>query len=167
VYIDYKNASLPRYPKKSSRWYAEYAGTHNYDMTSHISVDGGFYYDDGAEAAGSISVGGDDDADSAEKKDKKDKKSKKSNKKDKKKDNRKKIADDDVGTGPFIPSDDDYTVDPNSPLFNSRVSSGLWREQRKRMEAVVTSGGWLDFLNAAMGSNHGASTFGPHGVVAC
>ena len=157
---------MTRYPKKSYGWYAEYAGTHNYDMTSHISVDGGFYYDDGAETAGAIIVGEDDDADIAEKKNGKGKKSKKSNKKDKKKNKRKKSADDDVGTGPLIPSDDDYTVNPDSPLFNSHIYSGLWREQRKRMEAVVTSGGWLDYLHAAMGSNHGASTFGPQGVVA-
>jgi beta-glucosidase len=38
IYIDYKNASLPRFPKKSSHWYGDYARTHAvYDSEGHGS----------------------------------------------------------------------------------------------------------------------------------
>ena len=39
--------------------------------------------------------------------------------------------------------------------------------QKKRLEAVITSGGWLDYLHAALGNNHGSSFYSPNGLVAC
>ena len=33
------------------------------------------------------------------------------------------------------------------------------------MEIAMTRGGWIDYFDAALGSNHGGSFYGPMGVV--
>jgi Glycosyl hydrolase family 1 len=196
TYIDYKNATLPRYPKRSSKWYAEYVRTHySYDSSDPAgSGDDGNYYNDDYESSGAVGAhtsnstssgsssggggggGSENEGASRHKKNKRKKndeknKNKKGKGKGKDKGKRKgkgkgkgnsKNQNDD--RGPILPVDDDYTLDPKNELFKGGVSAPL-RDQAKRMVAVSSVGGFMDFLNAAMGSNHGAAVFGPQGLV--
>lgn len=181
TYIDYKNATLPRFPKRSSKWYAEYVRTHySYDSSDPAgSGDDDNYYNDEYESSGAVgahtsnstssgSTSSENEGASRHKKSKRKKNDK--NKKDKKgkgkgqgkdKDKSKNQNDD---RGPILPVDDDYTLDPKNELFKGGVSAPL-RDQAKRMVAVSSVGGFMDFLNAAMGSNHGAAVFGAQGLV--
>ena len=183
TYIDYKNATLPRYPKKSSKYYAEYARTHySYDSSNSVDIDDDNlddnYDDDNQSSSGAVNTHTSNSSSSNEgasrHKKKKNKKDKKKNKKGegkgkgkekgKEKGNNSSHNNDD--TGPIIPVDDDYTLDPKNEFFKGGVSAPL-RDQAKRMVAVSSVGGFMDFLNAAMGSNHGAAVFGPQGLVPC
>lgn len=176
TYIDYKNATLPRYPKRSSKWYAEYVRTHySYDSSDPAgSGDDDNYYNDDNESSGAVGAhtsnstsSGSNEGASRHKKNKRRKNDKKKDKKgkgkgkDKGKGNSKNENDD---RGPILPVDDDYTLDPKNELFKGGVSAPL-RDQAKRMVAVSSVGGFMDFLNAAMGCNHGAAVFGAQGLV--
>lgn len=175
TYIDYKNATLPRYPKRSSKWYAEYVRTH-YSYDSSDPVGGGDddnYYNDDYESSGAVgahtsnsssstSSGGSSEGASRHKKNKRKKNDKKNKNKDKKGKGNSKNQNDD--RGPILPVDDDYTLDPKNELFKGGASAPL-RDQAKRMVAVSSVGGFMNFLNAAMGSNHGAAVFGAQGLV--
>jgi hypothetical protein len=173
TYIDYKNASLPRYPKKSSHWYSDYARTHAvYDKEGRGSEivgndeeqgqdnDYGGNFDDyetvedGDHGNSDPSISVDDDG-----KDKKKDKGGggKGDKKDGDKDDIHGGVGGDLDNDPFLPTGDDYTKDGSEDIENS---------QRSRMKAVVSQGGWIDYLHAALGSNRGASIFGPQGAVA-
>lgn len=185
TYIDYKNATLPRYPKKSSKYYAEYARTHySYDSSDSVDIDDDNMddnHDDDNQSSGAVnthtsnnSSRSNNEGASRHKRNKNKNKNKKNKKEGKGKDKGKEKgkekgkgsshSNDD--TGPIIPVDDDYTLDPKNEFYKGGVSAPL-RDQAKRMVAVSSVGGFMDFLNAAIGSNHGAAVFGPQGLVPC
>lgn len=184
TYIDYKNATLPRYPKKSSKYYAEYARTHySYDSSNSVDIDDDNmddnYDDDNQSSSGAVNTHTSNSSSNSNEgasrhKKKKNKKNKKKNKegevkgkgKGKEKGKGKGSSHNNDDTGPIIPVDDDYTLDPKNEFYKGGVSAPL-RDQAKRMVAVSSVGGFMDFLNAAMGSNHGAAVFGPQGLVPC
>jgi hypothetical protein len=143
-YIDYTDSSLPRYPKSSSFWYTQY-------VKDHVSYGSNALVPD--ETSSNLrkkppGKGGKGDTDKNKDKGGHSSGSKGGGPGDNK--------------GPVRPTDDDYTQHPDGGVEN--VNSPQYR-QRKRMEAVTIYGGWMDYLNAALGSNHGASTFGPEGML--
>jgi hypothetical protein len=153
-YIDYTDSSLPRYPKSSSFWYTQYVKDHvSYGSNASLPVEGSSNLRNHPPGKGGK---GDKD---------KNKNKNKGKEKGKEKGGHG-SADKGGGSGdnkgPVRPTDDDYTQDPDGGVEN--VNSPQYR-QRKRMEAVTIYGGWVDYLNAALGSNHGASTFGPEGML--
>ena len=175
TYIDYKNATLPRYPKKSSKYYADYARTHySYDSSDSGNISDSdddsddVYSNNDDESSGVVDTHTSNSSSSEGASKHKNKKHKKKDKKNKeKKDKGKgegKINNRNDDLGPIIPVDDDYTLDPKYELYKGGVSAPL-RDQAKRMVAVSSVGGFMDFLNAAIGSNHGAAIFGPQGLV--
>lgn len=128
------------------------------DLTPIKNEQGGYYYDDGAEL-------GDTDGDYSDAPDNGSKNKKKGH--GKKHGDKKKHKKSEKKGGKKNPksSEHDDAMTPDGHTHSER-NRGESKEQRKRMDAVDSYGGWMDYLHAAMGSNHGAAFFGPQGMVA-